>query len=90
VNGTLTASSRVDPERIRLRAIMSTRIVTIRPEETANEAWTRMRRGHIRHLVVIDAKRLVGVLSERDLGGRAGAATRGGSQGPGYDDAARR
>jgi CBS domain-containing protein len=35
-----------------------------------------MRRGRIRHLVVMEAKRLVGVLSERDLGGRAGADLR--------------
>jgi hypothetical protein len=35
-----------------------------------------MRRGRIRHLVIMEAKRLVGVLSERDLGGRAGADLR--------------
>jgi CBS domain-containing protein len=35
-----------------------------------------MRRGRIRHLVVMERGRLVGVLSERDLGGRAGADTR--------------
>jgi CBS-domain-containing membrane protein len=35
-----------------------------------------MRRGRIRHLLVMDATRLVGVLSERDLGGRAGADVR--------------
>jgi CBS domain-containing protein/ribosome-associated translation inhibitor RaiA len=78
VNGTLTASSRVDRNRMQLREIMSTRVVTIGPEEAASEAWTRLRRGRIRHLVVMDAKRLVGVLSERDLGGRAGAAARKG------------
>jgi acetoin utilization protein AcuB len=55
----------------RLDEIMSTRVVTIGPKEAASEAWTRMRRRRIRHLVVIDGKRLVGVLSERDLGGRA-------------------
>jgi ribosome-associated translation inhibitor RaiA len=35
-----------------------------------------MRRRRIRHLVVMEGPRLVGVLSERDLGGRAGANIR--------------
>jgi CBS domain-containing protein len=35
-----------------------------------------MRRGRIRHLLVVEAGRLVGILSERDLGGRAGAKVR--------------
>jgi CBS domain-containing protein len=61
---------------MRLREIMSTRVVTIGPKEPASEAWTRMRRHRIRHLVVMDGTRLVGVLSERDLGGRAGADMR--------------
>jgi acetoin utilization protein AcuB len=56
--------------------IMSTRLVTIGPRDAASEAWNRMRRGRIRHLLVMEARRLVGVLSERDLGGRAGAAVR--------------
>jgi CBS domain-containing protein len=56
---------------MQLREIMSTRVVTIGPREAASEAWTRMRRHRIRHLVVMEARRLVGVLSERDLGGRA-------------------
>jgi CBS domain-containing protein len=72
VNGTLTAP----PNPTRLHEIMSTRVVTIGPEEAANEAWTRMRRGRIRHLVVMEGRQLVGVLSERDLGGRAGADIR--------------
>jgi CBS domain-containing protein len=67
VNGTRSAPSRV-----------STRVVTIGPKEAASEAWTRMRRRRIRHLVVMEGTRLVGVLSERDLGGRAGADMRTG------------
>lgn len=63
---------------MRLREIMATRVVTIGPRESASAAWTRMRRRNIRHLVVMDDTRLVGVLSERDLGGRAGAAVRRG------------
>ncbi|HKW48047.1 MAG TPA: CBS domain-containing protein [Gemmatimonadaceae bacterium] len=61
-----------------LGEIMQTRVVTIGPKESATAAWTRMRRRGIRHLVVTDHERLVGVLSERDLGGRTGARLREG------------
>ena len=61
-----------------IREIMGTRVATIGPREAASEAWTRMRRRGIRHLVVMEGPRLVGVLSERDLGGRAGANIRRG------------
>lgn len=63
---------------MRLREIMSNRVVTIGPDETASAAWTRMRRRDIRHLVVTDGSQLVGVISERDLGGRTGARIRKG------------
>ena len=61
---------------MRLRDIMRTRVVTIGPDETADAAWTRMRRRGIRHLVVMDGTQLVGVISERDLGGRTGTRHR--------------
>lgn len=61
---------------MRLDEIMTTKVVTIRPDETATAAWTRMRRRDIRHLVVMDHTGVVGVLSERDLGGRTGATRR--------------
>jgi len=57
---------------------MSSRVVTVAPDESANAAWTRMRRRRIRHLVVMQEGRLAGVVSERDLGGRAGASMRRG------------
>lgn len=58
--------------------IMERRVVTIGPKETASAAWTRMRRRDIRHLVVKDGTSIVGVLSERDLGGRTGRDLRKG------------
>lgn len=58
--------------------IMHTRVVSIGPDETADAAWTRMRRRGIRHLVVMDGGELVGIISERDLGGRNGAGVRAG------------
>ncbi|MGD9598705.1 MAG: CBS domain-containing protein [Steroidobacteraceae bacterium] len=63
---------------MRLREIMSARVVTIGPDAAADAAWLRMERHRIRHLVVTEGKRLLGVLSERDLGGRDGGAVRKG------------
>jgi CBS domain-containing protein/ribosome-associated translation inhibitor RaiA len=63
---------------MRLREIMTTEVVSIGPDEAANSAWSRMDREGIRHLVVTEGKRLLGVLSERDLGGRHGGAVRRG------------
>lgn len=63
---------------MRLADIMAPRVVTIRASEPANTAWTRMRRRGIRHLVVMDMGDIAGVVSERDLGGRAGASQRRG------------
>ncbi|HET7565618.1 MAG TPA: CBS domain-containing protein [Gemmatimonadaceae bacterium] len=57
---------------------MTPRVVTIAPDAPASVAWTRMRRRGIRHLVVVDDGRPVGVVSERDLGGRAGSDIRRG------------
>jgi CBS domain-containing protein/ribosome-associated translation inhibitor RaiA len=78
VNGTQSVQSRDVTSLLPIREIMSTRVATIGPREAASEAWTRMRRRRIRHLVVMEGPRLVGVLSERDLGGRAGANIRRG------------
>ena len=63
---------------MRLGEIMTPRVVTVSSDESASAAWTRMRRRGIRHLVVMDDSQLVGVVSERDLGGRAGTYKRRG------------
>ncbi|MCC7083168.1 MAG: CBS domain-containing protein [Burkholderiales bacterium] len=63
---------------MRLHEIMSPDVVTIGPEEDASKAWSRMQRAGIRHLVVTEAGRLLGVISERDLGGSKGAELRRG------------
>lgn len=57
---------------MRLQEIMNTRVVTAGPDESADAAWLRMRDERIRHLVVVDGTRLVGMLSARDLGIRRG------------------
>jgi acetoin utilization protein AcuB len=55
---------------------MTTDVETISPGSAAEDAWELMRREAIRHLVVTSGSRVVGVLSDRDAGGRLGAATR--------------
>jgi CBS domain-containing protein len=63
---------------MRLHEIMTTDVVSIGPDQAASAAWSRMEREDIRHLVVAEGERLLGVLSERDLGGRHGGAVRRG------------
>jgi CBS domain-containing protein len=63
---------------MRLREIMSTDVRTARPNQTADRAWSEMQLRHLRHLVVMDGPQVVGILSERDLGGRHGAVVRRG------------
>ncbi len=58
---------------MRMFEIMTPNVETISPHEDTTKAWSRMRGAGIHHLVVVDeAENIVGVVSERDLGGRSG------------------
>ncbi|MFA5909179.1 MAG: CBS domain-containing protein [Vicinamibacterales bacterium] len=48
---------------------MSKAVQTVRPKVAASEAKTRMKQEKIHHLVVTDGAKLLGIVSERDLGG---------------------
>jgi acetoin utilization protein AcuB len=48
----------------------------VSPASTAEDAWELMRSKGVRHLVVTDGGRVVGVLSNRDAGGRQGSPVR--------------
>jgi acetoin utilization protein AcuB len=61
---------------MRLRDIMTAPVETAKPDDAAEDAWRRMVAGRFHHLVVMDGRRPVGVVSERDLGGRSGTALR--------------
>jgi acetoin utilization protein AcuB len=61
---------------MRAQDIMTPGIETITPQSTGQEAWDLMKREAIRHLVVKDGARMIGVVSQRDLGGRQGASLR--------------
>jgi len=47
---------------------MSVDVITIGPHESAAAARSTMRQHHVRHLVVVDDGRVVGIVSERDIG----------------------
>ncbi len=66
------------PARMRVSEIMNTRVIMTSPSEDADRAWSVMRTRRLRHLVVMEGKRVVGVLSDRDLGGRGGVTVRKG------------
>jgi acetoin utilization protein AcuB len=61
---------------MRLQEIMSREVETIAPDLPAEVAWEVMARAGIRHLVVMEDGQLVGILSERDLGGQKGTSAR--------------
>ena len=61
---------------MRVQDVMTKSVKTIAPTIAAEDAWNVMRLNRIHHLVVTKANRVVGVLSDRDAGGRRGAAVR--------------
>ena len=58
---------------MRLQDIMSTDIKSVTPSVTVATARNLMRVDGIHHLLVVDDRRVVGIVSDRDLGGRVGA-----------------
>lgn len=60
---------------MRVQDIMNTNIRTISSSDSAEKALSTMKMYDIHHLVVKDGADLLGVVSERDLGGRRGAAS---------------
>jgi CBS domain-containing protein len=61
---------------MRIREVMSDEVQTVAPEMAADQAFEQMRLKDVHHLVVMRGGQLVGLLSERDAGGRRGAALR--------------
>lgn len=52
---------------MRVDELMRRRVQTIREDGSAEQALKRMRAGRLRHLVVVRGRRVVGILSDRDL-----------------------
>ncbi|HWO20979.1 MAG TPA: CBS domain-containing protein [Kofleriaceae bacterium] len=62
---------------MKIADLMSRRVHVAGPELDAETAWRCMEQLHVRHLVVVDDReQVIGLLSERDLGGRHGASLR--------------
>lgn len=59
---------------MRIEEIMTTGVKTTRPDAAAADARSAMKLHQIHHLVVLEGRDVVGVVSERDLGGRRGRA----------------
>jgi CBS domain-containing protein len=61
---------------MRVQDVMTRNVKTVSAATTADEAWTLMRMKRIHHLVVTEGRTIVGVVSDRDLGGARGAGVR--------------
>lgn len=61
---------------MRLSDIMSSDVETISVRESAEVAWQRMRLNDFRHIIVLDGRDVVGIVSTRDLGGPHGESLR--------------
>lgn len=53
---------------MRVGEVMTRKVETVAASESAERALSRMRTRRIRHLVVMRGKKLVGVVSDRDVG----------------------
>lgn len=63
---------------MRIREFMTLNVQTVPSRESAENAWELMRSHRFHHLVVLRGKELVGIVSDRDLGGPRGASLRQG------------
>ena len=61
---------------MRVQDVMTDRVLTVSPGIAAEDAWNTMRMRRIHHLVVTRAGRIVGLLSDRDVGGEKGTLPR--------------
>jgi acetoin utilization protein AcuB len=61
---------------MRVQDLMTKPVFTVPATAAAEDAWNLMRARRVRHLVVSDHNRVVGVLSDRDTGGIRGSAAR--------------
>ncbi len=50
-----------------IQELMTTALVTIKPTDTVREALARMEDQEVRHLPVVEGRRLAGMVSDRDL-----------------------
>jgi CBS domain-containing protein len=58
-----------DPNKIALKDVMTTEVITIGPQTRLKEAAKLMATKWIRHLPVVEGEKVVGIISQRDLTG---------------------
>lgn len=63
---------------MRVQDLMTTAVHSVTPATAADAAWELMRQKGVHHLVVKEGSDVVGLLSERDTGGRRGTSVRSG------------
>jgi len=54
---------------VRVEELMRRKVETIGEDGSAEQALKRMRAGRLRHLVVVRGRRVVGIVSDRDIAG---------------------
>ena len=59
---------------MRVQDVMSTHLVKVSPDDSVRAALERLRASRIHHLIVVDRKKLAGIVSDRDLLGSDGDA----------------
>lgn len=59
--------SKLDPEKVPIKQIMTTNLVTIEPEDNILDAMNLMTKENLRHLPVINRDKLVGLLTVKDV-----------------------
>ena len=64
---------------MRIHEVMSDPVFIVAPDTPAEDAWQLMRTRGVRHLVVKEESKVVGILSESDAGGPSGTAVRAGA-----------
>jgi CBS-domain-containing membrane protein len=62
---------------MRVQELMTEGVRTVPPTMEADDARELMKHDRIRHLVVAEGRQIVGLLSDRDIGGRTGSARTG-------------
>lgn len=64
---TRVISPELNPRQVTVKEVMTRNLITAAPQESYETCLARMQKHSIRHLVVADGDRIVGVISLRDL-----------------------
>jgi len=64
---TRVISPELNPRQVMVKEVMTRNLITAAPQESYETCLARMQKHGIRHLVVADGDRIVGVISLRDL-----------------------